>query len=331
MSALIQVRDLSVHFPSGRMSFFGSQQYVRAVEDVSFDIHGGEVLGLVGESGCGKTTLGRAILRLGDAAAATTARSEVIYEGRNLVGMGQRDLRPLRQDLQVIFQDPFASLDPRMMVQEIIAEPLRNNGERDERNIRRRVRELIEAVGLAADHANRYPHEFSGGQRQRIGIARALASKPKFIVCDEPISALDVSIQAQVLNLLKRIQRELGLTLLFISHDLRAVHHLSTRIAVMYLGKVVEVGTADQIVHDPQHPYTAALLSAIPNEDPDAPRDRVILKGDLPSPRNPPPGCAFHTRCQSLLKNAACAEQVPQLRQIGRRKVACDRLAADPT
>jgi oligopeptide/dipeptide ABC transporter ATP-binding protein len=330
MSALIQVRDLSVHFPSGRTSFFGSQQYVRAVEGVSFDIHEGEVLGLVGESGCGKTTLGRAILRLGDAAQATTAKSRVIYGGQNLVAAGQHELRPLRQDLQIIFQDPFASLDPRMIVYEIVAEPIRNNGERNEASIRRRVHELIEAVGLATEHANRYPHEFSGGQRQRIGIARALASKPKFIVCDEPISALDVSIQAQVLNLLKGLQRQLGLTLLFISHDLRAVYHLSTRIAVMYLGKVVEVGSADQIVHDPQHPYTKALLSAIPNEDPDAPRDRVILTGDLPSPRKPPPGCTFHTRCQSPLKNAACAEQVPQLRQIGGRKVACDRLTADP-
>ncbi|MEO7734059.1 MAG: oligopeptide/dipeptide ABC transporter ATP-binding protein [Kofleriaceae bacterium] len=285
---------------------------VQAVTEVDLEIRRGETLGLVGESGCGKSTLGRTILRLLE-----PTTGEIRFAGTDLTRLPQRALRPLRRQMQMIFQDPYASLNPRMTVGAAIAEPLaihrlaQTTQERD-----RRVQELLERVGLRADAARRYPHEFSGGQRQRVGIARALACKPQFIVCDEPISALDVSIQAQIVNLLEDLQDAEQLTYLFISHDLKIVQHICDRVAVMYLGRIVELADAQTLYRAPKHPYTQALLSAVPRIDPKGRRDRILLTGDVPSPIDPPKGCAFHPRCPVKVKPAACFEQLPKLRVL---------------
>jgi oligopeptide/dipeptide ABC transporter ATP-binding protein len=298
---------------------------VKAVDGVSFEIMPGETLGLVGESGCGKSTLGRTLLRLID-----PTSGQIEFEGKDLSTLSQSQLRPLRRNMQIIFQDPYASLNPRMTVGATIAEPLeifqltKNTTDKDAR-----VAELLRTVGLPQDAHSRYPHEFSGGQRQRIGIARALAAKPKFIVCDEPVSALDVSIQAQIVNLLQDLQQGSELTYLFISHDLQVVRHICDRVAVMYLGKVVEIADVHALYNSPQHPYTKALLSAVPLPDPSVKRERVLLTGDVPSPIDPPTGCAFHPRCQVTNKPAACFQQVPKLRKLGvAHQAACH--VADP-
>jgi oligopeptide transport system ATP-binding protein len=292
---------------------------VKAVDDVSFDIAEGETLGLVGESGCGKSTTGRAILRLYD-----PTGGEIRLEGRDIATLEGGALRALRPQMQMIFQDPQASLNPRMTVGSIIAEPLDEHAKLSRAARRARVMELMDAVGLNRSFANRYPHEFSGGQRQRIGIARALALNPKFIVCDEPIAALDVSIQAQVVNLLEDLQEKLGLTYLFISHDLSMVRHLANRVAVMYLGRIAEVAPSDALYARPLHPYSEALISAVPSPDPEveAKRTRIILKGDVPSPVNPPKGCVFNTRCPKVFDR--CYVDVPALLDMGGgRRVAC--------
>jgi oligopeptide transport system ATP-binding protein len=285
---------------------------VRAVEQVSLDILPGETVGLVGESGCGKSTLGRTVLRLLDPTA-----GKVVFDGTDLTTLPQRELRPLRKRMQIIFQDPYASLNPRMTVGATIGEPIDIHGLATSKSDRAdKVRALLSKVGLRPDMANRYPHEFSGGQRQRIGIARALAVEPRFIVCDEPISALDVSIQAQIVNLLQDLQRAEQLTYLFISHDLKVVQHIADRVAVMYLGRVVELAPARTLYREPKHPYTQALLSAVPVADPAARRNRIILQGDVPSPLKPPPGCAFHPRCPVKDKPEACFTVVPPLRLL---------------
>lgn len=291
MSALLEVRGLVTSYPVRGGAFARTTERVRAVDGVDLDVRQGEALGLVGESGCGKTTLGRSILRL-------TAVDEgtVRFDGKDVLGASGRELRELRREIQVIFQDPFSSLDPRATVGDSIAEGLRVHGvaKRDRHG---RVADVLELVGLEPYHARRYPHEFSGGQRQRIGIARALAVEPRLLVADEPVSALDVSIQSQILNLLRRLQQELDFSLVFVAHDLSVVEHLCDRVAVMYLGRIVEVGTRDEVFGDPQHPYTRALLSAIPVPDPSRRRTRVALSGELPSPLDPPSGCHFHPRC----------------------------------
>ncbi len=301
---LVRVRGLVKHF-----AVEGTDDLVRAVDDVSFDIFAGETLGLVGESGCGKSTVGRCLLRLYEPTA-----GEVIFEGSELTAMRKKDLQKLRREMQIIFQDPYASLNPRMSILSIVGEPLKIHGITDRKEIRERVADLLQKVGLDPDYMKRYPHEFSGGQRQRIGIARALALNPKLIVCDEPVSALDVSVQAQVVNLLQDLQNEFGLTYLFISHGLAVVEHISDRVAVMYLGKIVEVASAKELYVRPLHPYTKALLSAIPIPDPKAKRDRIILSGDVPTPIDPPSGCRFRTRCPFAIEE--CARVVPELREI---------------
>jgi len=315
---LVAVRDLEVHFDAGGGSawdiFSGEaerRRIVKAVDGVSFEINMGETLGLVGESGCGKSTLGRALLRL-----TPHTGGQVYFRGRDLSHLSSQELRRMRRHMQMIFQDPYASLNPRMTVGQIVSEPLETFGLARGREGAGRVRELLETVGLSARHVKQYPREFSGGQRQRIGIARALAADPEFIVADEPISALDVSIQAQIMNLLERLRRERSLTYLFISHDLRAIRHLSDRIAVMYLGKLVELGAAASVYADPLMPYTKALISAVPFPDPEreAARRRIVLAGDVPSPLNPPAGCRFHTRCPYAVE--ACREVVPALAEI---------------
>jgi oligopeptide transport system ATP-binding protein len=293
---------------------------VRAVTDVDLEIRRGETVGLVGESGCGKSTLGRTILRLLEPSA-----GRIVFDATDLTTMSQRDLRPLRRQMQMIFQDPYASLNPRMTVGAAIAEPLiihRLAATAKDRE--RRVHELLARVGLRADAARRYPHEFSGGQRQRIGIARALACKPQFVVCDEPISALDVSIQAQIVNLLEDLQDAEHLTYLFISHDLKIVQHISDRVAVMYLGRIVELADAQTLYRTPKHPYTHALLSAVPRIDPKTRRDRILLAGDVPSPIHPPAGCPFHPRCPVKDKPAACFQELPRLRVLSNgARAAC--------
>lgn len=307
---LIKVNNLKKWFPIRGGILSRTVGYVKAVNDISFYVNRGEVLGLVGESGSGKTTAGRTILRLIE-----PTEGEVVFDGTDVVALSKAELRPFRRRMQIIFQDPFASLNPRMTVGDIIAEPLiihrlvKSPQERTER-----VAELLKLVGLSPDHMRRYPHEFSGGQRQRIGIARALAVDPEFIVADEPVSALDVSIQAQVVNLLQDLKDDLGLTLLFIAHDLAVVEYISDRIAVMYLGKIMEMAPAKELYTQPQHPYTEALLSAVPVPDPTIKRERIVLEGDIPSPINPPSGCVFRTRCRYAIPE--CAETVPELREV---------------
>lgn len=306
---LVEVRNLKKYFPVGARVFRTGSEAVRAIDDVSFSIRRGETFGLVGESGCGKTTTGRSILRLIE-----PTSGEVRFEGHDLLSLGVDELRRLRRDMQIIFQDPYSSLNPRMRVGQIIEEPLiiHKIGNREER--KSRVQELLRLVGLEPEHAGRYPHEFSGGQRQRIGIARALALNPKFIVCDEPVSALDVSVQAQIVNLLQDLQAQLGLTYLFVSHGLSVVEHISTRVGIMYLGKLVEVGSSREIFHNPLHPYTRALLSAIPIPDPTRRTERLPLTGDIATAIEPPSGCRFRTRCP--LAEPRCAEFEPQLVEV---------------
>ncbi len=312
---LVRVRGLVKHFPVE-----GSLDVLRAVDGVSFEILRGETLGLVGESGCGKSTAGRCLLRLIE-----PTKGEIAFDGRDVTTMGKRDLRELRREMQIIFQDPHASLNPRMKIGDIIAEPLMIHKIGTKPKRRERVAELLRRVKLDPGYATRYPHEFSGGQLQRIGVARALALNPKLIVADEPVSALDVSVQAQVVNLLQDLQKELGLTYLFISHGLAVVEHISTRVAVMYLGRIVEVADAVDLYKNPLHPYTQALLSAIPIPDPKAKRDRIILKGDVPTARNPPSGCRFRTRCPLAIDE--CARIDPELRELSPgHSVACIRV-----
>ncbi len=308
MRPLLQVSDLKKHYPV-RSTLFGSGgKVVYAVDGVSFEIARGETLSLVGESGCGKSTVGKAILRLFGITA-----GQIVLDGKRIDELTPRTLRPLRRRLQVVFQDPFSSLNPRLTVRELIAEPIRNFGLASSRaDLNRQVSDLLERVRLPRDAAQRWPHEFSGGQRQRIAIARALASKPDLIVCDEAVSALDVSVKAQIVNLLGDLQKDLGLALLFISHDLAIVEHLTHRVAVMYLGKIVEVAPKREIFSMPCHPYTKALLSAVPVPEPGAARHRMILRGDLPSPIEPPPGCRFHTRCPYAFDR--CRNEEPELR-----------------
>ncbi|RDI74346.1 oligo-HPY: oligopeptide/dipeptide ABC transporter [Gaiella occulta] len=317
---LLRVEDLRVWFPI--MSGVVLDRHVgdvKAVDGVSLAIARGETLGLVGESGCGKSTLGRAMLRL-----YVPTGGRIVFDDQDITSLSERELQSVRRRMQMVFQDPYASLNPRHSVGRIVGEPLRVHGVVPRREVSGRVRELLEVVGLPADAANRYPHEFSGGQRQRIGLARALALNPDFIVCDEPVSALDVSIQAQIVNLLERLQEKFGLTYLFIAHDLAVVRHISDRIVVMYLGKVVEIAPADDLYENPLHPYTLTLLSAIPIPDPEVERRRVAIRveGDLPSPANPPRACRFHTRCP-FVQETRCAEEEPPLRTIDGHLVAC--------
>lgn len=323
---LISVKNLEVHFPAGGGRLFGrSSQVVRAVDDVNLDIMSGETLGLVGESGCGKTTLGRAILRLTEPTAGS-----ILYREQDLAELSVAKMRAQRRHLQMIFQDPYASLNPRMTVNQIIGEPIETFRLASGNAQRQRIAELMEMVGLSPRFLKRYPHEFSGGQRQRIGIARALAVDPEFIVADEPISSLDVSIQAQIINLLRRLREPKQLTYLFISHDLRAVRYLSDRIAVMYLGKIVELAEAKTLYANPLMPYTKALISAVPVPDPkiELARRRIVLEGDVPSPINPPSGCRFHTRCPYAI--SACREVEPKLVEIKPKHfAACIRISPE--
>ncbi len=314
-SELVKVRNLVKYFPVEN-----SDDVVRAVDDVSFDILAGETLGLVGESGCGKSTVGRCLLRLYE-----PTSGEVSFEGKQLVGLPNNEMQKLRREMQIIFQDPYASLNPRLSILSIVSEPLKIHGIGNKTERKERVADLLKKVGLDPNYMFRYPHEFSGGQRQRLGIARALALNPKLIICDEPVSALDVSVQAQVVNLLQDLQQEFGLTYLFISHGLAVVEHISQRVAVMYLGKIVEIAEAKDLYELPLHPYTKALLSAIPVPDPKHKRERIVLQGDVPTPINPPSGCRFRTRCPIAIPK--CAEIVPELREITKgHTVACIRV-----
>lgn len=304
---LVEVKNIKKYFPVKKGILGRKKSFVKAVDDVSFKINKGETLGLVGESGCGKSTTGRLLMSLLE-----PTEGQIYFEGDQITGLNDNQIRSVRKDFQMIFQDPYASLNPRMKIRDIINEPLIVHGfDKDGRM--KRVTELLEVVGLNAYHADRYPHQFSGGQRQRIGIARALAVNPKLIIADEPVSALDVSIQSQILNLLKDLQKSFNLTYLFIAHDLSVVEHISDRVGVMYLGKIVEITDKKTLFKDPQHPYTKSLLSAVPIPDPKLKRERIILKGDIPSPANPPSGCTFHTRCPLAID--VCKQQIPKLRQ----------------
>jgi peptide/nickel transport system ATP-binding protein len=318
---LVELDGLKLYFPiKSGLVLDRHVGDVRAVDDVTLTIRRGETLGLVGESGCGKSTVGRTILRL-----YKPTGGRVVFDGLDITSLGESELRPLRRRMQMVFQDPFASLNPRHSVGRIVGEPLRTHGLAGRRDAAARVRELLVRVGLPADAASRYPHEFSGGQRQRIGLARALSVNPDFVVADEPVSALDVSIQAQIINLLERLQEEFELTYLFIAHDLAVVRHISDRIAVMYLGRVMEVSTAEALYDEPLHPYTISLLSAVPIPDPVVEREReaILLAGDVPSPANPPPACRFHTRCP-YVQPTRCRDEVPRLRKLASgHEVAC--------
>jgi peptide/nickel transport system ATP-binding protein len=317
---LVEVRDLRVWFPiKSGIVLDRHVGDVKAVDGIDLVVWRGETLGLVGESGCGKSTVGRTLLRLYE-----PTSGQVLFDERDITGISEGQMRPLRRRMQMIFQDPYASLNPRHSIGKIVGEPLRVHGVGSSRETDARVHELLTTVGLPEDAANRYPHEFSGGQRQRIGLARALALNPEFLVCDEPVSALDVSIQAQIVNLLEELQEKLGLTYLFIAHDLAVVRHISTRIAVMYLGKIVEVAPADDLYENPLHPYTITLLSAIPIPDPEIERRRTAIRvtGDLPSPANPPSACRFHTRCP-FAQPTRCSEEEPPLRELEGHLVSC--------
>jgi oligopeptide transport system ATP-binding protein len=309
-STLLKVKDLKKYYPIHGGIFNRKIGEVKAVNGVSFEINEGETLGLVGESGCGKSTTGRMILRLIE-----PTSGEIHFNGKNITNLSPKEMRKVRRDIQMVFQDPFASLNPRHTVEQIIEEPMIVHGiEKDPVKRKAKVRELLEVVGLSSYHAKRYPHQFSGGQRQRIGIARALAVKPKLIIADEPVSALDVSVQAQVLNLLQDLQKEFKLTYLFIAHDLGVVRHISDRVGVMYLGRIVELTDSQQLYESPKHPYTQSLLSAVPVADVDYKKERILLQGDVPSPSNPPQGCPFHTRCP--MAKDACKSKVPEFREV---------------
>jgi len=319
---LLRVDDLKMHFPIRRGVLQRQVGAIKAVDGVTFEVHKGETLGLVGESGCGKSTTGRVILHL-----YKPTSGRIFFEGEDMTGLHGEDLRRMRRRMQMIFQDPYASLNPRMTVEAIVGEPFEVHGIAGGKEREEQVQHLLKVVGLNPQFAKRYPHEFSGGQRQRIGIARALALSPSFIVCDEPISALDVSIQAQVINLLEDLQKEMGLTYLFIAHDLSMVRHIASRVAVMYLGKLMELADRDELYHNPLHPYTQALFSAVPVPDPyvEDRRQRIILTGDPPSPANPPPGCPFNTRCPLAID--LCRTQVPEWRQVSPGHwVSCHRV-----
>jgi oligopeptide/dipeptide ABC transporter ATP-binding protein len=302
---LLEVKDLKVHFPIRRGLRLKAAGYVKAVDGVDFSLKKGKTLGLVGESGCGKTTVSRSLLRLIE-----PSGGQVFFEGSDIMLLPPKELRQIRAHIQVIFQDPYSSLNPRMSIGEIIAEPLKNYGGMSRQERKERVAHLMEKVGLLPEQSNRYPHQFSGGQRQRIGIARALALSPQIIICDEPVSALDVSIQAQVINLLMDLQDEMGLSYIFIAHDLSVVEHISDRVAVMYLGKIVELATDQEIYHNPMHPYTQALPSAVPVPDPEIQKKRILLEGDTPSPLHLPSGCRFHSRCPQRM--AVCDQEEPK-------------------
>jgi len=325
---LLSVRGLKKYFPVGSGFLGRARPPVKAVDGISFDLYPGETLGLVGESGCGKSTTGRSILRLIE-----PTEGEIRFKGQDVRAMGESDLRKLRRQAQIVFQDPYSSLNPRIRVGDMIEEVLRVHrlgGDRAGR--RKRVRELLDTVGLLPEHADRYPHEFSGGQRQRIGIARALSVEPDFIVCDEPVSALDVSVQAQVVNLLRDLQEEFKLTYLFIAHDLAVVEYVSDRVAVMYLGRIVEMADSETLYREPMHPYTRALLSAVPRPDPAkrGDRRRIVLEGDVPSPMDPPSGCPFHPRCWYPDKDEACARVVPELEEKATGQVvSCIKVATE--
>lgn len=314
---MLQVNDLKKYFPIKKGILSRTVGYVQALDNIGFHLQPGEILGLVGESGCGKTTAGRVILGLIE-----PTGGKVLFQGTDLSSLDKKGMRKMRRDMQIIFQDPYASLNPRMTVGSIVGEPLHIHNVAKGREKEDRVRELLDTVGLSASHISRYPHEFSGGQRQRVGIARALALNPKLIVCDEAVSALDVSIQAQVINLLEELQAEFGLTYLFIAHDLSVVKHISSRVAVMYLGRIVETSETKEMYTSPLHPYTQALLSAVPVADPTLKRERIVLRGDVPTPINPPSGCYFRTRCPKEME--VCGQQSPQLKDMAPgHQVAC--------
>lgn len=314
---LLQVENLKKYYPINGGKFGSVSETVRAVDGVSFTVNEGETLGIVGESGCGKSTTGRMIMRLIE-----PTEGKIIFQNRNIMELTKREMRKARKDIQMIFQDPFASLNPRHTVGHIIEEPMIVHRMGDKKQRQKRVEELLELVGLSSYHAKRYPHQFSGGQRQRIGIARALAVRPKVIIADEPVSALDVSVQSQVLNLLKNLQKKFNLTFIFIAHDLSVVRHISNRVGVMYLGKIVELSESENLYTDPKHPYTKALLSAVPVPNPDIKTERIILEGDVPSPAHPPAGCAFHDRCPVAMD--ICSKEQPHLRTLeDGRLVSC--------